>query len=308
MGATASKEKAIKNIIKNTRNSLTEQDLEEIMMNTQFNEYELYRLHEKFLTLDRQKRGKLTNREFLEIDELKWTPFRTRLLNAFPLKTDDEVRAAQELRAETLKLEDYKDLEEMLKDKDKAGDVKNSKDDMATGMEEARRRANLDEEDEKRDASNKSNLPLEDEKKRDRGNHANMQGDDVNNEIDQESYVRLLGTMAYIDFSEFWKLLAIFNPRFNLDEKVKFYFRIFDFNQDKKITDDDLARIIDLMFGEAEEGSAGFLPDEDKRHLIDKLMQESDTGQKGYLDYDDLEKVLWATNIEQKCSMTFFMS
>lgn len=41
-------------------------------------------------------------------------------------------------------------------------------------------------------------------------------------------------------------------------------------------------------------------PDEDKKHLIDKIMQESDTGQKEYLDQDDIEKVLWATNIEQR--------
>ena len=36
------------------------------------------------------------------------------------------------------------------------------------------------------------------------------------------------------------------------------------------------------------------------RQLTDKIMLEADNGQKEYLDYDDLEKVLWATNIEQK--------
>lgn len=110
----------------------------------------------------------------------------------------------------------------------------------------------------------------------------------------------MLGTEAYIDFPEFCKLLAIFNPRFNLDEKVKFYFRIFDYNQDKKITDDDLVKIIDLLFGGSEEEANEILPVEDKNHLVEKLTQEADTGQKGYLDVDDIEKVLWATNIEQK--------
>lgn len=99
----------------------------------------------------------------------------------------------------------------------------------------------------------------------------------------------------------------MFNPRYNLDEKVKFYFRIFDYNQDKKITDDDLIKIIDMMFGNTEDNEENF-PEEDKKHLVEKLMQESDTGQKEYLDVNDIEKVLWATNIEQKCSMTFFMS
>jgi len=67
MGGSGSREKALQKIISSNRNNLDEQDLEEIMMNTQFNEYELFRLHEKFLTLDTKKRGKLTNREFLEI-------------------------------------------------------------------------------------------------------------------------------------------------------------------------------------------------------------------------------------------------
>ena len=67
MGGSNSKEKAIKNIVKNNRNNLDEQKLEEIMMNTQFDEFEMLKLHEKFLSLDRNKRGKLTNREFLEL-------------------------------------------------------------------------------------------------------------------------------------------------------------------------------------------------------------------------------------------------
>ena len=119
------------------------------------------------------------------------------------------------------------------------------------------------------------------------------------NQLDTEDFIRQMGTQAYINFSEFWKLIAIFNPRYNLDEKVKFYFRIFDYDQDKKITDRDLDKIIGLMFDDE-------FPEEDKRHLVDKVMQEADTGQKDYLDQDDIEKILWATNIEQRCSMTFF--
>lgn len=77
MGGSGSREKALKKIIKSTRNDLNEQDLEEIMMNTQFNEFELLKLHEKFLLLDTRKRGKLTNKEFLEIGML----LTSRLLN-----------------------------------------------------------------------------------------------------------------------------------------------------------------------------------------------------------------------------------
>ena len=79
---------------------------------------------------------------------------------------------------------------------------------------------------------------------------------------------------------------------------------MFDFNHDKRITEDDLSKVIDTIF----EGKEVGLEEDDKKVLVEKIMIEADNGQKEYLDYDDLEKVLWATNIEQKCSMTFFMS
>lgn len=48
--------------------------------------------------------------------------------------------------------------------------------------------------------------------------------------------------------------------------------------------------------------------EEDVKMLQEKIFEEADTGQKGYLDYEDLQKVLWATNIEHKCAMHFFES
>ena len=42
--------------------------------------------------------------------------------------------------------------------------------------------------------------------------------------------------------------------------------------------------------------------------LQTKIFEEADTGLKGYLDYDDIQKVLWATNLEHKCSMHFFQN
>lgn len=109
----------------------------------------------------------------------------------------------------------------------------------------------------------------------------------------------MLGEARYIDFREYCKLMAIFNPRYNLDEKIKFYFRIFDVNNDKRVEEDDLSKMIDILFGNKFEGK-------DKETLIERIIKESDTGQKGYLDKEDIQKVLWATNIEQKCSIAFF--
>ena len=50
----------------------------------------------------------------LFIDELKCTPFRTRLKYALQLKSDEDVKAAELLKAETLKDEDYNEFEEIL--------------------------------------------------------------------------------------------------------------------------------------------------------------------------------------------------
>ena len=53
------------------------------MMNTQYNEQELLKLFIKFKELDTTTRGMLTNKEFLNLPELRYTPFRIRLFEAF---------------------------------------------------------------------------------------------------------------------------------------------------------------------------------------------------------------------------------
>ncbi len=50
------------------------------------------------------------------------------------------------------------------------------------------------------------------------------------------------------------------------------------------------------------------MSEEDTKMLQEKILEEADTGQKGYLDYEDMQKVLWATNLENKCAMHFFES
>jgi Ca2+-binding EF-hand superfamily protein len=246
---------------------------------------------------------------------------------AFPLKSDEEVRSADVLRAETLKMEDYDEVENIMGDKDKTDDKingRNSKSgksndpNMATGLlgekKEDRKDEEDDDEEEKRANKNdRSEARSVMESKNDfRKNESEKGlsevGDNVDNIHDDQAFIVKLGRADYIDFQEFCRLLSVFNPRFNIDEKVKFYFRIFDFDQDKKITDDDLMKVISMMFGAVDSENGMEFPLEDRKHLVEKLMQEADTGQKEYLDVDDLEKILWVTNIEQKCSMTFFIA
>ena len=51
------------------------------------------------------------------------------------------------------------------------------------------------------------------------------------------------------------------------------------------------------------------LTNEDMEVLADKIFSEIiQSADKDYLDIDDFQKVLWSTNIENKCSMNFFQS
>ena len=55
-------------------------------------------MFKKFQELDTTQRGTLTNKEFLELPELRYTPFRRRLIDGFPLKADADVRALRNVR------------------------------------------------------------------------------------------------------------------------------------------------------------------------------------------------------------------
>ena len=139
-------------------------------------------------------------------------------------------------------------------DKSKNEEVKNSKDDLISNTEEAKRKNN--DEDEKKEENSSNGIKEEDEKQSKIDDHSNNQEHEEHpdNKIDSEEFIKKMGTENYIDFIEFCRLLSVFNPRFNLDEKVKFYFRMFDFNQDKKITEDDLDKVIDLIFSDKDGG------------------------------------------------------
>ena len=94
-----------------------------------------------------------------------------------------------------------------------------------------------------------------------------------------------MGTERYINFAEFAKILSLFNPRTGIDEKLLVstmhlillsfefqnafivYFRIFDVNEDKKIDNDDLNKVMRMLFGHK-------LTPEDMKVLREKIFNE----------------------------------
>jgi len=47
-------------------------------------------------------KGTLTNREFLNLPELRYTPFRKRLIEGFQLKSDSDVRTMRLMRNDSV--------------------------------------------------------------------------------------------------------------------------------------------------------------------------------------------------------------
>jgi Ca2+-binding EF-hand superfamily protein len=114
--------------------------------------------------------------------------------------------------------------------------------------------------------------------------------------------------ISYIDFEMFCSYLSVFCPRTPMDRKTNcnpqsVLFKIFDADDDGKLSREDLEDTLKLMLG-TESGEV------DLESLIDKVFEEVDSSEKNFIDkdgnsYSDFAKVMWMTNFDQKCSFYF---
>lgn len=198
----------------------------------------------------------LTNAEMLNLAEFKFTPFRPRLVYALQLKSDKQVEEMRNLQNVEVKLEDLGQLD--------AGDKKDKE-------EGKKQKGDNDEEAGQRDQNE-----TEEEKKVD---EEPPEGDDL---VDDAEFIEKMGTEPYITFAEFAKKMSLFNPRTSIDDKIQFYFRIFDVNEDKKIDKADLKKVMKMLFGSK-------LSADDMGVLGDKIFAEVlQSAEKDYLDQDDV--------------------
>lgn len=161
------------------------------------------------------------------------------------------------------------------------------------------------EENKSQNAEDGANEP-EDNKEDEEGgpiirDEEDFNGDDLKDNI---AFVEKMGHKRYITFAEFAKKMSLFNPRTDIEDKIHFYFRIFDVDEDKKIKKDDLHNVMRMLFGKN-------ISEEEMDKLTEKVFLEvlqSSSAEKDYLDADDLQKVLYSTDIEHKCSMHFFQA
>ena len=64
--------------------------MEQIIINTSFNERDIYFLYQKFLRLDPSD-GLISNSQLMELPEFKYCPFKNHLIRVFKLSKDDNI-------------------------------------------------------------------------------------------------------------------------------------------------------------------------------------------------------------------------
>ena len=51
-----------------------------------------------------------------------------------------------------------------------------------------------------------------------------------------------------MNFDQFIKIMTVFHPQSEKDEKYKYMFRIYDYNGDGVVTQDDLIKVFELVY------------------------------------------------------------
>ena len=83
----------------------------------------------------------------------------------------------------------------------------------------------------------------------------------------------------------------------------KVYFRLFDYDEDGKINIRDLKKVFRYQVIKIIVDTN--LMDEEIDEIAKKVMLEADPSEKEFLDYEDFIKILFSTNIDQKCRISF---
>ena len=107
------------------------------------------------------------------------------------------------------------------------------------------------------------------------------------------------------NFRQFVRTLARFrpetdgpNPLNTREEKLRFAFKIYDVNNDGKISQDNIVKILEMMVGECKSG-------DQLRAIAERTLMESDMDKDGYIDFPEFKKVMELTDFQSKMSIRF---
>lgn len=108
------------------------------------------------------------------------------------------------------------------------------------------------------------------------------------------------------NFRQFVKTLAHFrpfdsskeNPLNTREKKLKFTFKIYDLDNDGKISKDDLMQVLHMMVGRN-------ISDEQLGGIADRAINDADMDRDGVISFDELKRVLENVDMNAKMSIRF---
>lgn len=94
-----------------------------------------------------------------------------------------------------------------------------------------------------------------------------------------------------INFEQFVSFLHVFSAHCSRPEKLRFAFRVYDWNSDGVICSDDLFNALKEMVG-------GNMEDLELDELVKETMAVSDVDQDGVISFEDFKIAMFSTDID----------
>jgi len=279
-------------------------------MNTYFSEKELFYLYQQFLKLNPNEAGLIAKNQLLNIPELKFCAFKKYLTKALKLDEEDSVKMDISTEKDEKK-ENKKDSTVSIKQDDREESKAKEEGEILTLKENDKNKKIIEIQDKKKEEEkNESNKEEEKEDKNGKKDETKKEGNTSKDKIIVDNDENKPIGKQNIDFKKYCEILKIFNINTPIDEKIRFYFDIYDVDNDDKISKDDFSKILFELLPEdlLNDGKteANKEAKENVEKIVNLIFKEVLGNEKHvYLEFDDFQKVLFQTNIDKTCVIHF---
>lgn len=93
---------------------------------------------------------------------------------------------------------------------------------------------------------------------------------------------------GFITFTEYINGLSVLSFRGTLDEKMKFSFKVYDFDNDSKISESELSKMLQASLSENDVK----LTPEQASAIVKATFVEADTNRDGYVDFQEYKRMV----------------